>query len=203
MKIAVIGATGNIGSRIVDEALRRGHEVTAIARDPSKLTPQPGLIPARGDVHDKDGIAALVSGHDAVISSLKFQTVDPAILIAAVKQAGVKRLLVVGGAASLEVAPGVQLFDTPNFPAPYKPEAAAGREFLQILRAETELEWTFLSPSAEVVPGERTGKFRLGKDELLVMQTGESKISMEDYAVALIDELENPEHIRERFTVGY
>jgi putative NADH-flavin reductase len=134
---------------------------------------------------------------------VKFQLINPRILIAAVKQAKVKRLLVVGGAGTLEVAPGVQLLDTPNFPEAYKAEALGGREFLKVLRAEQELEWTFLCPSAEFAPGQRTGKFRLGKDRLLTLPNGESKISMEDFAIAFIDELEYPKHVRERFTVGY
>lgn len=203
MKIAHFGATGNAGSRIVAEALRRGHEVTAIARHPEKLKPQAGLSAVQGDVNDRGDVAALVSGHDVVISSVKFQLIHPAILIEGVKQANVKRLLVVGGAGTLEVAPGVQLLDTPDFPEAYKPEGLGGREFLNILRAEKILEWTFLCPSAEFAPGPRTGKFRLGKDRLLALPNGESKISMEDFAIAMIDELESPRHMRERFTVGY
>jgi putative NADH-flavin reductase len=203
MKSAHFGATGNAGSRIVAEALRRGHKVTAIARHPEKLKPQPGLSAVRGDVNNRADVAALVSGHDAVISSVKFQLIHPAILIEGVKQAKVKRLLVVGGAGTLEVAPGLQLLDTPDFPEAYKPEALGGREFLNLLRAEKILEWTFLCPSAEFAPGQRTGKFRLGKDRLLTLPNGESKMSMEDFAIAMIDELENPRHVRERFTVGY
>jgi putative NADH-flavin reductase len=203
MKIAHFGATGNVGSRIVVEALSRGHEVTAIAPHPGKLTPHAKLNFQRGDVNDQADVAKLASGHDAVISSVKFQLINPRILIAGVKQAKVKRLLVVGGAGTLEVAPGVQLVDTPDFPEAYKPEALGGREFLNVLRAEKVLDWTFLSPSAEFVPGQRTGKFRLGKDRLLTLPNGESKISFEDFAIALIDELENPVHVRERFTVGY
>jgi putative NADH-flavin reductase len=134
---------------------------------------------------------------------VKFQVVKPTILIRAVKQAGVKRLLIVGGAASLEAKPGLQLVDTPDFPEAYKGEGFAGRDFLNVLRDERELDWTFLSPSAEFVPGQRTGKFRLGKDELLVQPNGESKISFEDFAIALVDELEKPHHPRQRFTVGY
>jgi hypothetical protein len=203
MEIAHFGATGNAGSRIVAEALRRGHEVIAIARNPDKLKPHTRLTLQRGDVNDQAAVAKLISGHDAVISSVKFQLINPHILIAAVKQAKLKRLLVVGGAGSLEVAPGVQLVDTPNFPEAYKAEALGGREFLKVLRAEQELEWTFLCPSAEFAPGQRTGKFRLGKDRLLTLPNGESKISMEDFAIAFIDELEYPKHVRERFTVGY
>jgi putative NADH-flavin reductase len=202
MKVALIGATGNVGSRILTELLSRGHEVTGIVRHPEKLQPHDRLVAQRGDINDEAGLAQLLARHDAVISSVKFQPMEPRMLIEAVKRAGVKRLLVVGGAGSLEVAPNVQLVDTPDFPAAYKPEALAGRDFLNVLRDEREIDWTFLSPSALFVPGERTGKFRLGTDRLLVGANGESKISFEDYAIALIDELETPRHSRQRFTVG-
>jgi putative NADH-flavin reductase len=203
MKIALIGATGNVGSRILTELLNRGHEVTGIARHPEKLLPQANLTAKRGDANDEEGLAGLLSGHDAVISAGRFVSVNPQTLIAAVKKANVSRLLVVGGAGSLEVVQGVQLVDTPQFPAAAKHEALAGREFLNVLRGEQELDWTFLSPSLLFAPGERTGKFRLGTDQLLVGENGESKISLEDFAVALVDELETPRHSRQRFTVGY
>jgi putative NADH-flavin reductase len=203
MKVALIGASGNVGTRILAELLNRGHEVTGVVRHPEKLSPQDGLNAKRGDVNDGAVLAELLAGHDAVISAVKFQSADPQSLIGAVKSASVKRLLVVGGAGSLEVSPGVQLVDTPDFPEAYKPEALAGRDFLNVLRGERELDWTFLSPSALFVPGERTGKFRLGTERLLVSASGESMISMEDYAIALVDELETPRHSRQRFTVGY
>lgn len=202
MKVALIGASGNAGSRILAELSRRGHEVTAIARNPDKIAALPGVTAQAGDLFDTDALARLLSGHDAVISSVHFLASDPAKLIGAVKAAGVRRYLVVGGAGSLEVAPGVRLVDTPEFPAIYKDEALGGAAFLDALRAEPDLDWTFLSPSALFVPGERTGRFRLGKDELLSSEAG-SSISFEDYAIALVDELEKPAHIRERFTVGY
>lgn len=202
MKIALIGATGNAGSRILAELARRGHAVTAIARNVEKLPALPGVTARAGDVFDQDGLAALLAGHDAVISSVHFTASDPRKLIEAVRASGVKRYLVVGGAGSLEVAPGVRLIDTPEFPAQYKAEASAGADFLTLLRGERELDWTFLSPSALFVPGERTGTFRLGTDQLLVGEGG-STISFEDYAVALADELESPRHSRARFTVGY
>ena len=144
----------------------------------------------------------MLKGHDAVISAVHFTASDPKLLIEAVKESGVKRYFVVGGAGSLEVAPGVKLIDTPEFPAAYKAEAAKGGEFLDLLRKDKDLDWTFLSPSAVIAPGERTGKFRLGKDQLLTHGKG-SNISWEDYAIAAVDELEKPAHIRERFTVGY
>jgi uncharacterized protein len=202
MKIALIGATGNAGSRILAELSRRGHHITAIARHPEKLPALSGVTPLQADAGDVDGLAAAIKGHDAVISSVHFTASDPHKLIAAVHQAGVRRYLVVGGAGSLEVAPGVRLIDTPQFPAIYKAEAAAGGVFLDLLRQEPVLDWTFLSPSAMFVPGERTGKFRLGRDQLLTNDKG-SSISFEDYAVALADEIEKPTHSRQRFTVGY
>ena len=203
MRVALIGASGNVGSRLLAELLNRGHEVTGIVRHTEKLPAQVGLIAKRGDINDEAGLAQLLRGHDAVVSAVRFQSADPRSLTGAVKSAGVKRLLVVGGAGSLEVAPGVQLVDTPDFPSAYKPEATAARDFLNALRDERELDWTFISPSISFAPGDRTGKFRLGKDRLLVGSDGESRISMEDYAIALVDELEKPRHSRERFTVGY
>ena len=203
MKVALIGASGRVGSRILDELLRRNHEVTGIVPHVEKLTARRGLAIRQGDINEEAGLSRTLAGHDAVISSVRFQVVKPIVLIRAVKQAGVKRLLVVGGAASLEVKPGLQLLDAPDFPEGYKGEGMAGRDFLNHLREERELDWTFLSPSAEFVPGQRTGKFRLGKDQLLVEPNGESKISFEDFAIALVEELEKPHHPQQRFTVGY
>ena len=203
MKIALIGATGNVGTRVAAEALSRGHRVTGIARHPEKLALKPGLVAARGDTAEPDALAKILAGHDAVVSSTRFQGADARSLIAAVKKSGVKRLLVVGGAGSLEAAPGLALIDSPDFPAAYKPEASAGRDFLNVLRGESGLDWTFLSPSALFGPGARTGKFRLGGDRLLTGPDGQSRVSMEDYAIALVDELETPRHSRRRFTVGY
>ena len=202
MKVALIGASGQAGSRLLGELTRRGHQVTAIARDPEKITAGPGVTTRKGDVFDKAALVQLLKGHDAVISAVRFVASDPKLLIEAVKESGIRRYLVVGGAGSLEVAPGVKLIDTPQFPAAAKAEASKGGEFLDLLRQEKELEWTFLSPSAMVGPGERTGKFRLGKDQLLTNDKG-SRISWEDYAIAAVDELEKPAHVRERFTVGY
>ncbi len=202
MKVALIGASGQAGSRLLAELTRRGHHVTAIARHPEKIAAGPKVVARKGDVFDKPGLAALLNGHDAVVSSVHFTASDPKLLIEAVNESGVKRYFVVGGAGSLEVAPGVKLIDTPQFPAAYKAEAAKGGEFLDLLRKEPALDWTFLSPSAMFVAGERTGKFRLGKDQLLTNDKG-SSISFEDYAIAAVDELEKPAHTRQRFTVGY
>jgi putative NADH-flavin reductase len=203
MKIAVIGASGNAGSRIIAELARRGHQITAIARNPERIAGHANVTPAKGDVMDQSGLARLVTGHDAAISSVHFLASDPVKLIAAAKESKVGRYLVVGGAGSLEVAPGVRLVTTPAFPVAYKAEAEAGGAFLDLLRAETELNWTFLSPSALFVAGQRTGQFRLGTDQLLTAADGKSSISFEDFAVALADEIERPVHIRRRFTVGY
>ena len=203
MKIAVIGATGNVGSRIVAEALRRGHTVTAIARDPAKLAPQSGLTPVRADASDPSALAQVLAGHDAVVSSIRFTESDPQALIGAVRESGVKRYLVVGGAGSLEVAPGKLLIDTPGFPAAARAESGAGKAFLDALRAAGDLDWTFLSPSALFTAGERTGNYRLGEETLLTAADGKSWISYEDFAQALLDEIEHPAHVRRRFTVGY
>lgn len=148
-------------------------------------------------------LARVLRGHDAVVSALRFANADPHKLIDAVNASGIKRYVVAGGAGSLEVAPGQKLLDTPTFPAAFRAEATAADNFLTTLRKETELEWSFLSPSAMFAPGARTGKFRLGQDRLLTDGQGHSAISMEDFAIALLDELEHPKHIRQRFTVGY
>jgi uncharacterized protein len=203
MKVALIGATGNVGKRVLAELVARNQTVTAISRHPEKTPTQPGVTAKRGDALDRSGLTALLAGHDAAISAVRFSDSDPHILIDAVKAAGVGRYLVVGGAGSLEVAPGQKLIDTPTFPAAYRPEAGKGGEFLQLLRAEKDLNWTFLSPSAMISAGQRTGKFRLGADQLLTDDQGKSSISYEDFAVALVDELEQPTHAQRRFTVGY
>ena len=203
MKIAVIGASGNAGSRVVAELARRSHAVTAIARNPEKIAEFPGVTAKKGDADDRAALAKLLAGHDAAISSIHFLASDPEKLIGAAKDARVGRYLVVGGAGSLEVAPGVRLVTTPTFPPQYKAEAEKGAAFLNRLSQEKDLNWTFLSPSALFTAGERTAKFRLGTDQILTDGNGKSWISFEDFAVALADEIERPAHIRKRFTVGY
>ncbi|MFP9231074.1 NAD(P)-dependent oxidoreductase [Pectobacterium cacticida] len=200
--IALIGASGRVGSRIVKELSDRGHTVTAIARHPEKIPALAGVTAKAGDVNDRDTLVKLLAGHDAVVSAVNFRNVDPHSLIETVRASGVKRYLVVGGAASLKVPSGERLFDQPDFPDAYRPEASKGIEFYAALREEKELDWVFLSPSAEFVPGERTGKFRVGSDQLLTNEQG-SSISFEDYAIAMVDEIEKPAHSRQRFTVGY
>ena len=203
MKIALIGATGNVGQRIIAEAVSRGHQVTAIARNIGGLGASDAVTPKAGDLGDEAAIADLLEGHDAAVLSVRFQGLDFEQVLRAVKASGVPRLLVVGGAASLEVAPGLAMLDTPDFPDFIKPEASPARDALNRLRQEQELDWTFLSPSVFFGPGERTGKFRLGTDQLLTADDGKSHISYEDYAIALLDEIEQPHHRRARFTVGY
>jgi hypothetical protein len=201
MRIALIGATGNVGRRVAAEALGRGHEVIAIVRDVSKLEAQPGVTPVQADLTDKDGIGGAIAGADAVVLSVRFQELDVEALLDALKHA--KRLLIVGGAASLYVAPGLQLIDTEGFPDFIKVEAEPARRALARIQQEKDLDWTFLSPSVFFGPGERTGQIRLGKDDLLSDAGGKSHISYEDYAIALLDEIEQPRHSRQRFTVGY
>jgi putative NADH-flavin reductase len=213
MKVALIGATGFVGSAILKEALDRGHEVTAIVRHPEKVQAHAKLHAKKGNVYNVDEVARLVSGQDVVISAFNpgwsdsdlynHQVKGTEAIIKGVKQGGVKRLLFVGGAGSLEVKPGIQSVDLPGFPAEYKQGALATREALNMLRKETSLEWSFLSPSADLAPGQRTGKFRLGTDQLLKDANGQSRISVEDFAMAMIDEAEKPAHVRKRFTVGY
>jgi putative NADH-flavin reductase len=213
MKIVLIGATGFVGSFILTEALKRHHIVEAFERNPKKLTKHHNMIPIKGDIFKTDDLAELIAAHDAVISAYNPGWSEPDIynkqvkgtrcIIDAAKIAGVRRLLMVGGAGSLEVSPGVQLVDTPDFPQQFKQGALATREALNMLKLEHELLWTFLSPSAKLEPGERTGNYRMGTDQLIVDENGVSKISTQDYAKAMIDELENPQHMKMRFTVGY
>src|ERR1700761_6593962 len=203
MKIAVTGASGRAGSCITAELGRRGHRVTAIARHPERIADLANVTAVAGDANDRTALAKLWAGHDAAVSSIHFSASDAESLIGAARDSGVPRYLVVGGAGSLEVAPGVRLVSTPDFPAAYKEEAEKGAAFLDRLGREKELNWTFLSPSALFEPGNRTGKFRLGRDQLLVDPAGKSWISFEDFAVAMADEIEHPSHTRMRFTVGY
>ena len=209
MNVVLYGGTGQAGSRILSELLSRGHQVKAVVRDPAKLPQGPGLTVEAGDLSDADAITRTVKGVDAVISAYAppMNAVEELVAVTkrltdAAKAAGVPRLLVVGGAGSLEVAPGAQLLDTPSFPEAWKPIALAHRGALQVLKS-SDANWTYLSPGAFFEPGERTGKFRLGKDNLISNESGDSRISMEDYAIALVDELEKPEHLCQRFSVGY
>ena len=203
MKIAVIGATGNIGAKVVSEAIQRGHGVTGIARHVDKLENRDGLDRVSCDLEDEKHLAESIKGVDAVIVSVRHDLCNIDHVYNACRQAGVKRVLVVGGAASLEVEPGVMLIDTPGFPDEIKEQAAPAVESLKRIREIDDLDWSFVSPSIMIMPGDRTGKFRLAGDELLKDANGESRISQEDFAVALIDEVEKPQYVRKRFTVGY
>nr|WP_314528845.1 NAD(P)-dependent oxidoreductase [uncultured Brevundimonas sp.] len=202
MKVAVLGASGRAGSEITKELASRGHAVTAIARKPEAIPVATGVTPVAGDASDPAALAALIKGADAVISALHFD-VPAETLLGALKTAGVPRLLVTGGAASLEVAPGVILFDTPQFPAEWKPIAKGGITFLEDLRQEKDIDWTFFSPAALIEEGPRIGAYRTGGDQLVVDDKGDSKISFADYAIAMVDELEQPKHSRARFTAAY
>ena len=216
MKIALIGATGFVGTAVVAELLRRGHDVTALARNPARLAAQPKLTARSLDAYSPDAVAAAVKGHDGVVSAFNPGWDDPdlyarfmqgsAAIVGGVQQSGVKRLLVVGGAGSLFVAPGVQMVDTPEFashvPPNIIPGAKAARDALTALRANTTLEWTFLSPPALLAPGERTGKYRVGGEQLLMAGDAPAGISVADLAVAIADEIEKPQHVRARFTVA-
>jgi len=213
MKIALFGASGMIGQRVLKEAVSRGHEVTAIVRDPSKITEKgPKVHAVKGDVLNTADVAKLVAGHDAVISAYSpMSTGSPDALltatrslIAGMKQAGVKRLIAVGGAGGLEVAPGKKVIDLPDFPAAWKGIAQAHIDALKVYETEAgTLDWTNLSPAAMIEPGQRTGQFRTADNQLIADSAGNSKISAEDYAIALLNELEKPTHIKKRFTVGY
>ncbi len=207
MKIVLIGATGYVGSRLLTEALHRDHHVTAIARTSNIPTEDAKLTAVAIDVTDRDVLAETVTGHDLVISAF-----NPALdnngsgtksIIDGVKSGGVSRFITVGGAGTLLLPTGERVIDQPDFPAEWKDGALSTARFLEQLRSEQELDWVFLSPAAQLVPGERTGKYRVGKDHLLTNSAGESRISLEDFAVAMLDEAEVPRHSRQRFTVAY
>jgi uncharacterized protein len=203
MNIALIGVGGRVGSRIAEELLARGHRVAGIARNIDGISPRAGLTPRRGDALNPQELKAMLPGYDAIVSAGRFVSMDARILVDAAKAAAVSRLVCVGGAGSLELGPGKLLAQSEGFPEAAKTEALAGMKFLDVLKIEAALDWAFISPSADFAPGARTGKYRIGKDSLLHDQAGRSWIPMEDFFIALVDELEKPKHHRERFTVGY
>lgn len=212
MKVAIIGASGYVGSAVLNEALARGHNVTALVTNPARVPERDQLVVLRADVLDQEGLARNLAGHDAVITAFSghaqgdvraYYMRGMRSIVGAVKAANVSRLLVVGGAGSLEIAPGVQLIDSPHFPAQWKATAEGARDALYMLQGETQLNWTVLAPSAHLESGQRTGSFRRGSDALLSDADGVSHISLEDYALAMVDELERPAYPRARFTVGY
>jgi uncharacterized protein len=214
-KIVLIGASGFVGSAILKEALDRKHYVTALVRHPEKITVvHKNLIVKQGDVSSGKIVATVSKGADAVISAYNPGWKNPNIavetitvyrtILEGVRQSGVKRFLVVGGAGSLFISPGKRMMDSGIFPETFLPAVKALAEFYLIdLEAEKNIDWVFFSPAGILEPGQRTNKFRLGKDDLIINSSGESKISVQDYAVAMIDELEQTAHHRERFTIGY
>ncbi|QPF71734.1 NAD(P)-dependent oxidoreductase [Roseateles sp. DAIF2] len=214
MKVALIGPTGFVGKAVLAELLARGHEVVALARDPAKLEARPGLTVVQADVLQAEAVAQAVRGSDAVVSAYnpgwgvadlyaEFLQGTQAIY-AGVKAAEVKRLLVVGGAGSLYAAPGLQIVDLPDFPAEWKTGALAAREALNLIKQESSLDWTFLSPAPHLEPGERRGSYRSSLETPVLDAEGQpGRISTADLAVAIVDELEQRQHIRRRFTVGY
>ncbi|MCK7625329.1 NAD(P)H-binding protein [Streptomyces sp. RS10V-4] len=214
-KIALFGATGTIGSRILGEALRRGHQVTAVVRDPAKLTASdPNLTVVTGDVLDPESVAEVAKGQDVVVSAVgggdgpgHIATIRPAAdaLVAGLRLlgAGAPRLIAVGGAGSLRKPDGTQVWDAEGLPVPLLQIMHAHGDALDFYRTVSDIRWTNLSPAASIAPGERTGTYRTALEDLVVADDGSSRISAEDYAVAVLDEIEQPRHIGERFTVGY
>lgn len=217
MKIALIGATGFVGSHVLKEALSRNHQVTAIVRNPQNLKEQHSLLhPVVGDVLDADNLPALLKGHDVIISAYNAGWKNPHLytqfiqgsrnIQKACKEAGVQRLLVVGGAGSLRNAEDNQLVDDPEFPAEWKQGALAARDYLAELIEETELDWVFLSPAVQMHPGTsgvKKGTYKTGLDQPVVDENGVSKISVEDLAFALLDEVETPHFHKQRFTIAW
>ena len=215
--VLLIGATGFVGSALLNELVNRGHKVTAVVRDPEKLAGKDNVVAVKADVTDVEAIANLAKGKDAVISAYNPGWTNPRqyeetlenypLIVEAAKKSGVNRLLIVGGAGTLFVKPGLRLVDTGTLPEAWLPGVKSlGEFYLNTLMKEQDIDWIFLSPAANLgnlQPGTRTGKYRVGKDDLLVDEKGDSFISVEDYAVAMIDELETPRHHKERFTVAY
>ncbi|MCB2298591.1 NAD(P)-dependent oxidoreductase [Clostridium tagluense] len=211
MKIAIIGSNGNVGKVILEEALARNYEVTAIVHNQAKyMNKQGSLKIIEADAFDETSLVNAIKGNDLVISAFgpKLGAEDSLLsvtknLINATKKALVPRLIAIGGAGSLYVAPGLKLGDSENFPADWKPISSAHTSALELYKNENELDWTVLSPAALFESGSRTGKYKLGKEDLIVDDKGASKISFQDYAQALLDEASNPKFPRQRFTIGY
>ena len=204
MHVALIGATGPVGQRLSAELLSRGHRLTAVSTHPELVPPGDHVTAVYGDIKDAQLMAGVLRGHDVVISCVQFAKYDHEALIEAVRASDVARYLVCGGSGTL-LAPGTttRLMDTPSFPADYLPPARAAAAFFDRLRKVTDVDWTYISPPPGFAPGERTGVFRVGGDELLVGPDGTAAISYEDYAIAVVDELERPQRRGTRFTVGY
>ena len=202
-KVALIGASGRIGSKIAAELLSRGHSVTGVARNPEKIEARSGLTAAAADFTNPQAAASVLRGHDAIISAASFIPGQAENLIATVRGSGVKRFLMVGGAASLQTEDGRKVIDTIQLPDAWKAPVMEGIRTLDLLRGVEDIDWTFFSPAVQIGPGERSGKFRLGKDQVVKDAEGNSKISYEDYAIAMVDELERGNNVKARFTIGY
>lgn len=203
MKLALAGASGNIGSRVLDEALARGHQVTAISRDPARLAARDGMTAVRGDTSDPDAFAQVLAGHDAAVLSIKWNENDVHKVLEAVRKSGVGRCLFVVGAGSLLRSDGRTHFDHMAEKGIQPPTSKPAALALAEVRKVIDLAWTAISPPASIQPGQRTGAFRLGLDHLLEDADGQSLISREDFAIAIVDELEKPRHVHKRFTAAY
>jgi putative NADH-flavin reductase len=203
VKIVLIGATGAIGSRVLDEALSRGHAVTATTRDPAKLAPRAGMTVKAVDTADVATTAAAIKGHDATVVSVKWNENDIARVLDAIRRSGVTRCLFVVGAGSLIRKDGRTHFEHMAEKGIQPPTSKPAAVALEAIQKAADLDWTAISPAASIQPGERTGKFRLGLDHLIEDDKGQSLISREDFAIAILDELETPHHVRRRFTAAY
>jgi len=201
--IALIGATGNVGSRILTEALSRGHAVTALTRDASKMKPRAGMTVRQASTTDVANLAAVLAGHAVVVASVKWNEANIRDVLDAVRRSGVKRALFVVGAGSLIRSDGRTHLDHMADRGVQPPTSKPASLALAELRKVTDLDWTAISPPASIRPGERTGEFRLGGDHLLEDDEGQSQISFEDFAIAIVDEIEKPKHSRQRFTAAY
>lgn len=201
--VALVGASGRVGSKITEELASRGHTVTAIARNPEKIPVAEGVTPVAGDFQNPQELAKLLKGHDAIIGSIPFITGESEKMLEAVRLSGVKRYLMVGGAASLRTETGEKVVDALDLPEEWMPPIREGMRTYELIQKEDSLDWTFFSPAVMIEAGERTGKFRLGKDHVVKNEQGESRISFADYAIAMVDELEQGNSIKARFTIGY
>ena len=204
IKVAVVGASGSVGRHVVEELVRRGHSVTGISTHPELISSAPEVTAVEADANDSSTLPTLIAGHDVVVTSIQYTKTDHPALIHSVRASGVPRYVVVGGSGTLRV-PGTttRIMDTPQFPESFRPPAEAAARFFDLLRAQDDLDWTILCPPPGFHEGQRTGRFRLGGDELLSDDSGRSAISYADFAIALCDEIENARHSKQRFTLAY
>ena len=203
MKVALIGATGKIGSAIRLELLHRGHKITALSRHIDAATLEDGIVARKADIMDVSAMAEALTGHDAIVSAAMFTPGSSASLVEGLRRSGVRRVVIVGGAGSLDADGGKRIADVIDVPDAWRPFIAEGIQLLETLRQTGDLDWTFISPPAEIGPGERTSHYRTDDNHLVVTEDGTSRISYQDYAIAVVDALENGTAIRNRFAVGY